>query len=155
MCLPLHAVGNTLLLPSFLHSFLPNRFLTLCCKGCGLGIDFGFSGISSICQAGTGPGGPPTFLLRQKSRQKRRPQGRCPCGVPEQMRHKAGSETNSPSAQTGFASCPLCAAFVRQRPRGFERQNPIPTLALPLKGRELRAVLAKSLGGVTYVSTDL
>jgi hypothetical protein len=44
------------------------------------------------------------FAFAKESKQRKATASRCPCGVPKKWNGKAGSETNSPSAQTSFAS---------------------------------------------------
>jgi hypothetical protein len=44
------------------------------------------------------------FALAKESKQRKATASRCPCGVPKRAGDKAGSETNSPAAQTSFAS---------------------------------------------------
>jgi hypothetical protein len=102
--------------------------------------------VSPLMHAGTGPGGPPTFLLRQKSRQKRRPECLPPLGVPEKEEGRAGSGANSPAAQTSPASCPRKPPLRRLRTTGTATTthhpfpNPSPRRP-PLKGRECFALL--------------
>jgi hypothetical protein len=44
------------------------------------------------------------FAFAKESKQRKATASRCPFGVPKKWSGKAGSETNSPSAQTSFAS---------------------------------------------------
>ena len=79
--------------------------------------------------AGTGPGGPLTFLLRQKSKQKRRPR-RTALRVPEKASGKAGSEKTRPRCARSSNRYRLffrfAARFFGSSQRHFEKPNPTP-----------------------------
>ena len=91
--------------------------------------------------AGTGPGGPLTFFASPKKVSKeRRPCTAAPFGGSQKSGRKIGKRRNSPSAQTSALLYPILRPLFWRRHKG-EKRKPIPTLALPLKGRELKASL--------------
>ena len=79
--------------------------------------------VSSWVLAGTGPGGPPTFLLRQKSRQKRRPPAAA-LRVPEKRDTMAGSEITRPAREGELFRFPLCPSIFREPRRGSSPRSP-------------------------------